>query len=75
MQQIAKSWAWENDENRFMCGEVFMRSDDCSDLARDSARLQETLMDGVLQKLLVIVGHGCVSAASTTLVADRHLKH
>lgn len=46
-----------------------------SDLARDSARLQETLMDGVLQKLLVVVGHGCVPAASSTLVTDRHLKH
>lgn len=44
-------------------------------LAGNSARLQETLMDGVLQELLVVVGHGCVSAASSPVVTGRHLKH
>lgn len=47
----------------------------CSYLARDLARLQETLMDGVLQKLLVVVGHGRVSAATPTVVTGRHLEH
>lgn len=47
----------------------------CSDLARGSARLQETLMDGVLQKLLIIVGHGRVAASSSAVVTARHHKH
>lgn len=78
MQWAAKSRkAWENCKTRFVCGKVFSRelSDSCSDLAWDSARLQETLMDGILQKLLVIIGHGCVAAASSAVVTGRHHEH
>lgn len=46
-----------------------------SDLAGGSARLQETLVDGVLQELLVITGHGRVSTAASPVVTVRHLKH
>lgn len=76
IQRIARR-AWQNDLNRSVCVMVFASqlSDDGSDLAWDSARLQETLMDGVLQKLLVIVGYGCVSATSSTMVTGGHLKH
>ncbi|KAF3850854.1 hypothetical protein F7725_012626 [Dissostichus mawsoni] len=50
-------------------------SEDCSDLARNHARLQETLMDGVLQQLLVVVGHGCVSSSSSAVVGGGNVKH
>lgn len=47
----------------------------CSDLAGGSARLQETLVDGVLQELLVVTGHGRVSTAASSVVTVRHLEH
>lgn len=57
-----------------------MRSDLCgclrdTDLARAGVGLQEALMDGVLQKLLLVVGLGCMSAASSAMITGGHLKH
>lgn len=52
-----------------------MRGGGCSDLAWGSARLQETLVDGVLQELLIITGHGHVSTAASSVVTVRHLEH
>lgn len=45
------------------------------DLAGASTGLQETLMDGVLQQLFVVTGHGGVSTAAPSVVADGHLEH
>lgn len=45
------------------------------DLAGGSTRLQETLMDGVLQQLFVVAGHRGVSTAASPMVTGRHLEH
>lgn len=50
-------------------------ADGSSHLAPDPVRLQQALVDGVLQKILVVVGHGYVSAAPSTVVTGRHLEH
>lgn len=62
---------WHGDSKRG----VFGGGNGSSHLASDPVRLQEALMDGVLQQLLVVVGHWCVSAASATVVIGRHLEH
>lgn len=70
MQQVAKSK--QVGKMRELWYEL---SDDCYNLAWGSARLEETLMDGVLQELLVVAGHGRVAAASSPVVPVGHLKH
>lgn len=62
---------WQGDSNRG----VFGGAVGSSHLALDPLRLQQALVDGVLQQLLVVVGHGCVSAASSAVVIGRHLEN
>lgn len=52
-----------------------IKNKQCSDLAGGSTRLQETLMDGVLQQLLIVTGHGQVTTAASSVVTVGHLEH